>query len=125
MAVISARMKGWETRTFLDKTYLHHRQMNTATHRAWLVPFKGGRGDYVLGSHPVWEFSRCFYQMTRRPVFIGGSLRLAGFAWAMITGTEKQVPPELVEFRRAEQMRRLRDFFGTLLAPRSTSPRPS
>lgn len=115
VAVITARMKGWQTRTFLDKIFIHHRQMNTATQSAFMALFKGGRGDYILGSHPVWEFMRCIYQMTRQPLLVGGSLRLAGFAWAWLTRTEKGVPPDLVQFRRAEQMRRLRRFFKGLL----------
>ncbi|MGH9453741.1 MAG: glycosyltransferase family 2 protein, partial [Terriglobia bacterium] len=79
VAVLTARMKGWQTRTFLEKTYAHHRRMSTATQTGWRVPFRGGRADYVLGSHPMWEFFRCIYQMTRPPILLGGSLRLAGF----------------------------------------------
>ena len=30
IAVITARMNGWETRTFLDRAYVHHREMGTA-----------------------------------------------------------------------------------------------
>ena len=123
VAVISARMKDWETRSFLDKTFVHHRQMNTATHHAWLVPFRGGRGDYILGSHPVWEFSRCLYQMTRRPIFVAGILRLAGFTWALLTRAEKGVPCELVHFRRTEQMHRLHIVFKGLLTFRYSGSR--
>jgi biofilm PGA synthesis N-glycosyltransferase PgaC len=111
VAVTSARMKGWQTRTFPEKTYNHHRQMSTATQGALMVPFRGGRADYVLGSHPVWEFFRCIYQTTRPPVLLGGGLRLAGFVWAMVNHTEKQVPEEFIRFRRREQMGRLRKFF--------------
>jgi hypothetical protein len=45
--------------------------------------------------------------MTRRPFLSSGALRLAGFMCAMLARTAKGVPPELVRFRRAEQMRRL------------------
>jgi poly-beta-1,6-N-acetyl-D-glucosamine synthase len=112
VAVTTARMKGWETRTFTEKPYRHNRQMSTATNHWLLVPFKGGRLDYVLGSHPVWEFFRCIYQMTRPPVLFGGCLRLAGYVWAIASGVEKQVPADVVEFRRKEQMRRLAAFAG-------------
>ena len=110
VAVITARMKGWQTRTFLDKPYVHHREMNTATQHRLLVPLKGGRTDYILGNHPVWQLCRCIYQMTRRPLLIGGGLRLAGFVWAMGKRLEKQVPPDFVAFRRQEQMQRLWTF---------------
>ncbi len=114
IAVITARMKGWKTRTFPDKPYIHHRQMGTAGQNALKFAFKAGRADYMLGSHPVWEFSRCVYQITRRPILLGGTLRWFGFAWAEICRMEKQVPPDVVAFRRKEQMQRLGDFVSGL-----------
>ena len=110
VAVISARMKGWQTRTFLEKPYVHQRKMGTATQNRFLVPLKVGRSDYLLGSHPLWHFFRCIYQSTRRPYGLGGVMRLLGFFWAMLTFCEKQVPADLVKFRRREQMHRLRRF---------------
>lgn len=108
VAVMTARMKGWRTRTFTDRFSVHHRQMGTAKQSALMVAFRGGRGDYMLGGHPVWEFCRCIYQMTRRPILLGGIFRLAGFTTAMVSGSPKLVSADLVNFRRAEQMRRLR-----------------
>jgi glycosyltransferase involved in cell wall biosynthesis len=110
VAVLTARMKGWQTRTFPEKTCVHHRRMGSAKHSSLMVALKGGRGDYMLGGHPVWEVVRSIYQMSKRPVILAGSLRLAGFVWAMVTRVEKTVSAELVEFRRKEQMRRLREF---------------
>jgi poly-beta-1,6-N-acetyl-D-glucosamine synthase len=110
VAVTTARMKGWQTRTFLEKPYHHHRQMGTATASAWMTSFKVGRADYILGSHPAWEFARSIYQLARPPILLGGGLRLAGFGWAMLTQTEKQVPADFIQFRRKEQMRRLWTF---------------
>jgi len=92
VAVITARMRGWQTRTFLEKPYKHHRKMGTATHNGLIGSFKGGRTDYVLGCHPVWEFFRCIYQLTQPPVLLGGSLRLVGFTLAMVSRVEKEVP---------------------------------
>jgi glycosyltransferase involved in cell wall biosynthesis len=114
-AVISARMKGWQTRSFLDQVCVHHRKMGTAKQQGLKVAYRGGRGDYMLGGHPVWESFRCVYQMKGTPIVLGGSLRLAGFMWAMVTRVEKVVPAEFVRFRRAEQMQRLRQFFKKIL----------
>lgn len=110
VAVLTARMRGWQTRTFTEKSCMHHRSMGTAKHSELMVAFKGGRGDYLLGGHPLWEFVRTGYQMTKRPYVLGGCLRLAGFLWAMARRVEKPVPKELVQFRRKEQMSRLRQF---------------
>lgn len=111
VAVITARMKGWETRTFLDKTYEHHRTMSSAKRGPLGIAFDGGRTDYTHGCDPLWEVFRSIYQMSRPPVVLGGILGLAGFFWAMAIRSEKVVPAEFVQFRKGEQMRRLRDLF--------------
>jgi biofilm PGA synthesis N-glycosyltransferase PgaC len=122
VAGITARMKGWQTRTFLEKTCLHHRSMGTAKQSELMVAFNGGKGDYMLGAHPLWELLRTPYQMTKRPLVLGGCLRLIGFLWAMVTRTKKVVAADLVRFRRAEQMHRLRNFFQGLLRLRVSTP---
>jgi biofilm PGA synthesis N-glycosyltransferase PgaC len=114
VAVLTARSKGWKTKAFCDKTCVHHRKMGTAKQRRLMVAFKGGKGDYMLGTHPLWEVVRTPYQMTRQPVVLAGGLRLAGFLWAMIGGATIVVPKELAEFRRKEQMLRLRSFLRGL-----------
>ena len=113
VAVLTARSKGWQTRTFPEKTCLHHRPMGTATQGKLAFMLKGGGRDYALGMHPLWEVVRSMYQMTRRPFVLGGGCLLAGFVWAMVTRRKHIVPPELVTFRRAEQMQKLkRRFLG-------------
>src|SRR5205823_12205488 len=72
IAVITARMKGWKTRTFTEKACLHHRAMGTASHSRIAARFRTGVQDYVLGSHPVWHLFRTAYQVTRKPYIIGG-----------------------------------------------------
>jgi biofilm PGA synthesis N-glycosyltransferase PgaC len=121
VAVISARMKGWRTRSFPEQTCFHHRTMGTARRSGLLILFRGGEGDYLLGTHPVWEFVRTFYQMSKSPIVLGACLRFAGFVWAMVRQVEKVVPGEFVRFRRAEQMRRLRDFIRTRVLSRLRS----
>lgn len=110
VAVTSARMKGWQTRTFVDKPYVHQRQMGTATANFMMAPFKVGRADRLLGSHPLWELARSMYQMTRPPILFGGVFRLTGYLWEVVRRSELQVPPAFVEFRRREQMHRLHSF---------------
>src|SRR5580692_417667 len=110
IAVVSARMKGWKTRTFTDRMSIHHRPMGTAERGTFKARFKTGSLDYALGGHPIWELFRTCYQMSRRPVLIGGLTLLAGYLWASVTRAERPISPELVKFRRSEQMHRLRNF---------------
>lgn len=110
LAVITARMKGWKTRTFVDKFCLHHRQVGTAEEGAIAARFKYGVKDYRFGNHPLWEFCRGCYQMTRKPYLISGIALLTGYLWAMSKGVERSLSPEAVRFQRREQMQRLNRF---------------
>ena len=110
IAVITARMKGWKTRTFTDTVCLHHRAIGSARSGALMARFRVGASDYALGSHPLWEVCRTTYQMTKPPVVVGGLMMLAGFQWAAVRRAPRPVSDELVAFRRREQMRRLRQF---------------
>src|SRR6266511_739346 len=110
IAVITARMKGWKTKTFTDRAYQHHRQMGTAGHGVLMGGFRDGAKDSAVGGHPCWERCRTAYQMTKWPFVVGGLMLLVGYVWAMVRRVERPVSPELIEFRRREQMRRLRKF---------------
>jgi poly-beta-1,6-N-acetyl-D-glucosamine synthase len=112
IAVITARMKGWKTRTFTEQVSLHHRAMGTAQQSLLRARFKNGGKDYAVGNHPVWELFRTIHQMTKPPFLLGGLTLLSGYGWAAIRRTERPVSRELVKFYRREQMRRLKTFFG-------------
>ena len=77
IAVMTARMKGWKTRTFTEKVCAHHRDIGSAEHNVLAAKFRVGGLDYRLGGHPLWELFRTAYQMTRRPILVGGP-RAAG-----------------------------------------------
>jgi glycosyltransferase involved in cell wall biosynthesis len=111
IAVISARMKGWKTRTFTEKVCLHHREMGTAQRGVLASKFKLGIKDHAVGSHPIWEVFRIVYQMTQRPRCVGGLALGSGYVSAAFRRNVRPVSQELVSFHRQEQMQRLRKFF--------------
>jgi len=114
VAVLSARMKGWQTRTFTEKVCLHHRKMGTALQGGLKAKFKLGAKDYSVGNHPLWQLFRTFYQMSHRPFVLGGIALGAGYAWSLVRRVETPVSRELVSFVRREQMRRLSMLFKGL-----------
>jgi len=111
IAVISARMRGWKTRTYTEKSCLHHRDMGTAQRGPVAARFRLGNKDYALGSHPLWEVFRSVYQMSRKPFVLGGLALGAGYFWAWVRRRERPVSAEFIAFHRGEQMERLRKFF--------------
>lgn len=107
IAVLTARMKGWETRTFPEWVCVHYRKMGSAERGVLEIAFRRGMADYQLGVHPLWQVCRTLYQATRRPVVVGGGLRFCGFLWAMALRKEKAVPVDVEAFRKREQITRL------------------
>lgn len=110
-AVVTARMKGWKTQTFTEKYCVHHRVMGTANNHIYKALFISGYGDYRMGVHPLWQLCRSIYQMSRKPILVGGSILLIGYFWALIKSVKKPVSQEFVDFRGKEQMIWLKEYF--------------
>jgi biofilm PGA synthesis N-glycosyltransferase PgaC len=117
IAVLSARAKGWETRTFVEKSFIHHRSQGGALHSGLRERIHMGRKDYLLGNHPLWEIFRSVYQMAHKPYIIGGLLVLASYMWNSIRGVERTIPPELMAIRRSDQLKRLKLVMQRRLRP--------
>jgi glycosyltransferase involved in cell wall biosynthesis len=112
VAVLTARMRGWETRTFPEKSLLHHRPMGTALRGGFAVRFKLGQKDYTMGRAFLWQTFRSIYQMTRPPYVVGGAALWWGYVWSALRRVERPVSRELIEFQRRDQMQRLKKFFS-------------
>jgi glycosyltransferase involved in cell wall biosynthesis len=117
IAVVTARMKGWRTKTFAEKVYTQHRDMGVSQNGTLMSRFKYGGKDYALGNHPLWELARTAYQMTQRPLVLGGLMIGAGYVWSLTRRAERPVTPDFVAFQRREQMSRLRGAFRRRMRP--------
>ena len=104
-------MKGWQTRTFTEKSCEHHRPIGTASAGRVRGAFRQGRKDYYLGGHPIWQIFRSLYQLSKPPYIVGGASVMAGYSWAWMRRQERPVSPELFRFHRQEQLTRLRRLF--------------
>jgi GT2 family glycosyltransferase len=110
VAVTTARMKGWKTRTFTEKTIFHHRKMGTGKGNILTARFRLGKEDYYLGSHPLWALLRSFHQMKFKPYILGGIFIYLGYIIAYLQKMERPIPQELINFYRTEQMHRIKKF---------------
>ena len=115
MAVMMARMKGWEVRSFPEKRFHHHRTLGTAERGQLRALFSYGEKDYYLGGSPIWQLFRSTYRMANRPFLFGGAALGLGYVWAAIRRTPRPVSAELMHFHRAEQMKKLKAIFQRLL----------
>jgi glycosyltransferase involved in cell wall biosynthesis len=115
IAVTTARMKGWKTRSFREKSFFHHRHLGMAGRNPLAATFSYGEKDYYLGGHPVWELFRIAYRATKPPYLIGGIALGLGYGWAMARRMKRPVSKELMKFHRREQMRKLRVILKSVL----------
>jgi glycosyltransferase involved in cell wall biosynthesis len=113
IAVTTARMKEWRTRSFLEKRFHHYRTLGTAGRSSVAASFSYGEKDYYLGSSPLWQLFRVAYRATKQP--LDGAALLTGYCWAALRRTKRAVSPELMRFHRREQMKKLKTIFRSLL----------
>jgi glycosyltransferase involved in cell wall biosynthesis len=115
IAVTTARMKGWKTRSFREKSFFHHRHLGTAERSVFAAAFSYGIKDYYLGGHPVWELFRVGFRMLKPPYFIEGFALGLGYGWAALRRPQRPISEELMAFHRREQMRKLKVILRSVL----------
>ena len=115
MAVTTARMKGWKTKSFREKSFFHHRHYGDGRARYPRRMFSYGEKDYYLGGHPLWELFRVAYRTTKRPYLFSGLALGLGYCWAFLRRTPRPVSRELMAFHRHEQMLKLKAILKSVL----------
>ncbi len=115
IAVTTARMKGWKTRSFDEKRFVHYRSLGTAERGQLAALFSYGEKDYYLGNHPLWEFFRFSYRAVRPPYLLGSAALAGGYAWALVRRINRPVSPELMRFHRREEMRKLKRILASVV----------
>lgn len=115
IAVTTARMMGWKTQSFREKSFFHYRHLGTAGRSVAAAMFSYGEKDYYLGGHPLWELFRVAYRMVKRPYMIGGLSLGLGYGWAMLQRGKRPVSKELMKYHRQEQMRKLKNVLKSVV----------
>jgi glycosyltransferase involved in cell wall biosynthesis len=108
MAVTTARMMGWKTESFREKSFFHYRRLGTSERGVLSSLFSYGEKDYYLGGHPLWELFRVAYRLSKQPFLLGGMALGLGYCWAWIRRVPRAVSSELMAFHRKEQMFKLK-----------------
>lgn len=114
IAVTTARMMGWTTRSFREKSFFHYRSLGTAERSVLASAFSYGEKDYYLGNHPLWEILRVTYRAVKKPYIVGAIALISGYLSAFLRQMERPVSDELMRFHRAEQMRKLKSIFRAM-----------
>jgi len=114
IAVTTARMLGWRTRSFREKSFFHYRSLGTAERSQLASAFSYGEKDYYLGNHPIWEIFRVAYRVGKRPYLVGAVALYSGYLSAFLRRVNRPVSKELMKFHRKEEMSKLRAIFRLL-----------
>lgn len=114
IAVTTARMMGWKTRSFREKAFFHHRSLGTAERGFLASTFSYGEKDYYLGGHPLWELCRVGYRMLKKPYLLDGGALCLGYLWALVRRMDRPVSDELMRFHRREQMVKLKAIMKSI-----------
>jgi len=109
-AEVTARMNGWEVRSFPEIKVFHHRRTLGAD-GVLSGGYRQGMMDYSLGSSALFEILKCMTRVAHRPYFIYAACRLAGFAAACLKREQRIVSREFVSFLQNEQRARLAGIF--------------
>jgi len=115
IAVTTARMMGWKTRSYREKSFFHYRHLGTAERNVFAAAFSYGEKDYYLGGHPLWELFRVTYRMVKPPYVVEGLALGLGFGWAALRRLQRPISKELMTFHRKEQMRKLKVILKSVL----------
>ena len=108
---IRAQMAGWETRNFPELKVIHYQRMSS---KDGLLRnrFRAGKGEYYMGSHPLFLILRGIYRMLEKPYLLSGGALILGYLHAWITGERRINDPEFVRFLRRKQLRRILKFWA-------------
>lgn len=106
IAVVSARMAGWQTATITHLQVIHHK-IGDGTRGLMFERFREGAMFYDLGSQPVIEFLKCVRCLIRKPYAVQALARFCGYISRALRREPRPVSNEFIRYLRQEQKVRL------------------
>jgi len=104
-----ARMAGWKTRSLRDEELkiIHHRLMGSSHRSIYHGRMRWGRGQWFMGTHPLYIIASGLFRMRERPYIIGGLCIILGYVRAALTGVARYDDPIFRKHLHAWQLQRL------------------
>jgi glycosyltransferase involved in cell wall biosynthesis len=106
----TARRLGWTARSWDEPalSFEHLRPMGSSEKGVLTGRARHGRGQWYMGSDPLYFAATAVFRMAHPPYVLGGLAMLWGYFSAMAQGAPRHDDPELRAFIRAYQRRALR-----------------
>lgn len=106
LAVLMAKMKGWEVRSITGLQVLHHRPSSSAD-GVMRGAFRRGLMDATFGYHPLFMVMKCARRLTFKPRVVGSLLSLAGYCSYKLKNKRPVIPSEALNYVRKIQKERV------------------
>ena len=105
-----ARMAGWRTRSIWDPELkiTEQRIMGSSQKNIIVGRIRWGRGQYFMGTHPIYILAVGFYRLFERPFLIGGICIALGYFISMLKRAERYDFPGFRKSLHAWQFERLK-----------------
>lgn len=105
--VYKARMLGWETFSFNEIKMIHH--VKTWT-KGGLIRgrMRSGRMEYLIGTHPLFFCAKVMREFAFKPYIVSACALLYGYMKSFLMNKNRVTSPELRDFIRKEQLKRLK-----------------
>ena len=106
LAVLMAKMKGWEVRSITGLRVLHHRPSSSAD-GVLRGAFRRGQMDAAFGYHPLFMVMKCARRLAFKPPVAGSLLSLAGYCAYKLKNGRPVIPADALDFLHKTQMDRV------------------
>jgi len=106
LAVLMAKMKGWEVRSFAGLRVLHHRPSSSAD-GVMRGAFRRGLMDAAFGYHPLFMMMKCARRLTFKPQVVGSLLSLAGYCSYKLKNGRPVIPADALLYLHKTQKDRI------------------
>jgi hypothetical protein len=106
----TARQRGWRTRSFDDPQLrlLHLRLMGSSDRSVLRGRLRWGRGQWFMGSHPLYALASAALRTREKPYAVGGLLIAAGYLGAMLRRAPRYADQVFRQELQRWQLARLR-----------------
>lgn len=110
IAFHQARIAGWRTKSIWDPELkiIEQRIMGSSQKNIIIGRIRWGKGQYFMGTNPLFILAVGLYRLFERPFFIGGICIVLGYFISMIKRTEQYDFPGFKKSLHAWQFERLK-----------------
>ena len=92
IAVTTARMMGWKTRSYREKSFFHFGIWARPSAAFWPRHFPTVKRITTSAGHPVWELFRVIYRLSQAAPISSMESRLgSGYGWAMVRRVKRPI----------------------------------